>query len=264
MTSYQDKCEWYKGSGKLNGKNALVTGGNKGIGRSIAIIFAKEGANVAIAYHRKDSPEAEETRKLIENEGRKCVQLSGDLKDPSHCVDIVQQTVNQLGGLDILVNNAGKIAWHEDFDQLTNEAVSDIFKVNVLALFNVTREALKHMKDGSSIINTGSAMAYTGCPTLIDYSASKGAVISFTRSLALRLAKRNIRVNAVAPGPILTPMVESTIPRDVLDAEAKKVALHRVGHPQEVGPAYAFLASQDSSYITGQTIHINGGEIVNG
>ncbi len=249
----------YKGSDKLKGKTALITGGDSGIGRSVAVHFAKEGANVAIIYLSEDD-DAKKTKKLVEEAGGKCLVIEGDLKEEAFCRKMVQETVEKLGGLNILVNNAGMQFPKEDPQEVTSEQVHKTFQTNIYPYFYTVHEALKHLKQGDCIINTTSVTAYRGSKHLLDYSSTKGAITSFTRSLSKMLAEKNIRVNAVAPGPIWTPLIPSTF-EDVSEF-GQKVPMGRAGQPSEVGPAYVFLACEDSSYITGQVIHVNGGEII--
>jgi NAD(P)-dependent dehydrogenase (short-subunit alcohol dehydrogenase family) len=253
----------YKGSGKLEGKTALITGGDSGIGRSVAVHFAREGADVAICYLKEEETDAQETKSLVEKEGRKCLLLPGDLRDKEYCKNIVDQTVKEFGKLNVLVNNAGENYYETDFLKLKDEDIEDIFDVNVISMFRVTREALKHLKEGDAIIMNASVNAYKGNEVHVDYSATKGAVISLVRSLAKQLAEKKIRINAVAPGPIWTPLIVSSLPKDKIKEFGKDSALGRAGQPSECGPGFVFLACDDSSYITGQCIHPNGGMIIN-
>lgn len=255
--------ENYTGSGKLKGKTALITGGDSGIGRSVAVHYAREGADVAIVY-LDENIDAEETKKLIEAEGRKCLLLRGDVSEKEFCVRAIEQTVKQLGKLNVLVNNAAKQFPQEELDGINEQQLETTFKTNIFPYFYLSQEALKHFNEGDTIINTTSVTAYRGSEHLIDYSATKGAIVTFTRSLSKNLAKKNIRVNAVAPGPIWTPLIVSTFDEEKIKNFGKDTPMGRAGQPSEVAPAYVFLASEDSSYITGQIIHINGGEIVNG
>ncbi|PHK18083.1 short-chain dehydrogenase [Nostoc linckia z15] len=255
--------ESYKGSGKLQDKKALITGGDSGIGRSVAVHFAREGADVAIVYLDEDK-DAEETRKLVEKEGRKCVLIPGDLKEEEFCKHAVQKAFDELGGLNILVNNAAIQFPKTDFSAITGQQVRETFNTNIIPFFYVTREALTHMGEGDSIVNTTSVTAYRGSEHLIDYSSTKGAIVSFTRSASGMLADKGIRVNGVAPGPIWTPLIPATFKGEEVAKFGQDVPLKRAGQPAEVGPAYVFLASEDASYITGQIIHVNGGEVVGG
>ena len=252
----------HKGSGKLAGKVALVSGGDSGIGRGVAIAFAKEGADVAIVY-LNEHKDAEETRRLVEKHGRTCLTIAGDLGYESFCRQAVEQTVSELGRLDVLVNNAAEQHPQENIEDIDREQLERTFATNIFSMFFLTKAAMKHLKPGASIINTTSVTAYRGSAQLLDYSSTKGAIVGFTRALALNLAKKNIRVNAVAPGPIWTPLIPSTFPKEKVEKFGSDVPLGRPGQPEEVAPSYVFLASDDSSYFTGQVLHPNGGEIVN-
>jgi NAD(P)-dependent dehydrogenase (short-subunit alcohol dehydrogenase family) len=252
----------YQGSGKLQGKVALITGGDSGIGRSVAIFFAKEGADVAILYKEEDK-DAQETQHLVEAEGHKCVAIAGDIGDESFCQQAVQQTVKELGHLDILVNNAAEQHPQESIEKISEEQLERTFRTNIFGMFFMTKAALPHLKEGSAIINTTSVTAYKGNPQLLDYSSTKGAIVAFTRSLSQSLVERGIRVNGVAPGPIWTPLIPSTFPEDKVKSFGAQVPMQRPGQPEEVAPSYVFLASDDSSYMSGQILHPNGGEVVN-
>jgi len=253
----------YKGSDKLKGKIALITGGDSGIGRSAAVHFAREGASVAIVY-LEEHKDAESTKAIVENEGQKCLLISGDLKDEDFCKNAVKQTVKELGGLNIVVNNAAVQFPQTEFKDITGSQVRETFETNILPFFYVTREALNHLQKGDSIINTTSVTAYRGSEHLIDYSSTKGAIVSFTRSTSAMLAEKGIRVNGVAPGPIWTPLIPASFrPQDVAKF-GQDTPMKRPGQPSEVGPAYVFLASEDASYITGQVLHVNGGEMTGG
>jgi NAD(P)-dependent dehydrogenase (short-subunit alcohol dehydrogenase family) len=253
----------YKGSGKLAGKTALITGGDSGIGRSVAIHFAREGADVAIVYF-DEHEDAQKTKGLVEAEGQKCLLLPGDLKDEKFCQLSVKQTVADLGQLNIVVNNAAVQFPKEEFKDISPAQVRETFETNIFPFFYITQHALNFMNDGDCIINTTSVTAYRGSLHLLDYSSTKGAIVSFTRSAAGMLAKNGIRVNAVAPGPIWTPLIPASFTAEEVAKFGKDVPMERPGQPSEVGPAYVFLASNDASYITGQVIHINGGEVVGG
>ncbi|GAB3542020.1 SDR family oxidoreductase [Pontibacter brevis] len=251
----------YKGSDKLKGKVALITGGDSGIGRSVAVHFAREGADVAIVYLNEDK-DAQDTKKMIEDEGRKCIILAGDVGDEEFCQKAVQRTVDELGKLDILVNNAAEQHEQMDLKDISKEQLQRTFQTNIFGMFYITKAALKHLPKGSAIINTTSVTSYRGSHHLMDYSSTKGAITAFTRSLSANLAEQNIRVNAVAPGPIWTPLIPASFSEEKVKEFGQNVPLKRPGQPSEVGPAYVFLASDDGSYITGQVIHINGGEQV--
>ncbi|PLS02959.1 SDR family oxidoreductase [Neobacillus cucumis] len=253
----------YKPGGKLAGKTAIITGGDSGIGKSVAIYFAKEGADVAIVY-LEEHQDAEETKQLIGAEGRKCLLFSGDIGSEDTCKEIVNSTINQFQKLDILVNNAAEQHPQESLLNITSAQLEKTFRTNIFSFFYMTKMALPHLKKGASIINTASITAYHGNEQLLDYSATKGAIVSFTRSLAMSLAKQGIRVNGVAPGPIWTPLIPSTFPEDQVAAFGSNTPLGRAGQPHELAPSYVFLASDDSSYVSGQMIHVNGGTIVNG
>jgi NAD(P)-dependent dehydrogenase (short-subunit alcohol dehydrogenase family) len=259
----QDEDIGYKGSNKLEQKIALITGGDSGIGRAVAIAFAKEGADIAVVY-LNEHDDAKETKKKVEKQGRRCILISGDVGDENFCRKAVEQTVKDLGRLDILVNVAGEQHPQEDIQNITKEQLERTFRTNIFSFFYLIKAALKHMKEGSIIINTTSVTAYKGNPILLDYSSTKGAIVAFTRSLSRNLATRGIRVNAVAPGPIWTPLIPSTFDAKKVSEFGSETPMGRAGQPYEVAPCYVFLASRDSSYITGQVLHPNGGDIVNG
>lgn len=252
----------YKGSDKLDGKVALITGGDSGIGRAVALFFARECAEIAIVY-LNEHQDAEETKRMVEGEGRKCLLISGDIGDEKFCQQAVERTVRELGRLDILVNNAAEQHPQKSITDITSEQLERTFRTNIFSFFYMTKAAVSHLKPGSAIINTASVTAYRGSPHLLDYSATKGAIVAFTRSLSGQLVEKGIRVNGVAPGPIWTPLIPSTFPADEVATFGSDVPMGRPGQPEEVAPCYVFLASDDSSYITGQVLHPNGGEILN-
>jgi NAD(P)-dependent dehydrogenase (short-subunit alcohol dehydrogenase family) len=252
-----------RGSGKLAGKVALISGGDSGIGRAVAIAFAREGADVALVY-LEEHGDAGETCRLVDEQGGRCLPIAGDVKKRAFCDRAVERTVKVLGRLDVLVNNAAVQFPHEDFLDLTDEEIEETFRTNIFSFFYLTRAALPHLAEGSAIVNSTSVTAYRGSHHLIDYASTKSAIVGFTRSLAANLAKRKIRVNAVAPGPIWTPLIPASFPRKHAKKFGKDTPLGRPGQPEEVAPSYVFLASDDSSYMTGQVLHPNGGEIING
>ena len=253
----------HRGSGKLAHKVALITGGDSGIGRAIAIAFAKEGADVAITY-LNEHKDADETKAEVEKHGRRCTLLAGDVGDPQVCERWVQETLREFGHLDVLVNNAAEQHPQKSLTDISVEQLERTFRTNIFGQFFLTKAALPHLKEGSTIVNTTSVTAYRGSEQLIDYSSTKGAIVSFTRSLSKNLASKKIRVNAVAPGPIWTPLIPSTFPKEKVESFGKDVPLERPGQPEEVAPCFVFLASEDSSYMTGQVLHPNGGELING
>jgi NAD(P)-dependent dehydrogenase (short-subunit alcohol dehydrogenase family) len=251
------------GSGKLLDKVALITGGDSGIGRAVAIAFAAEGAHVAIVY-LNEKVDATETKRLVEQHGRRCLLIAGDIGREPFCRNAVKQTVKQLGRLDILVNNAAEQHPQKSLEAITERQLVDTFRTNIFSYFFMAKAALPHLPKKGAIINTTSVTAYRGSAALIDYSSTKGAIVSFTRSLAHAVVKKGIRVNAVAPGPIWTPLIPATFPGEKVETFGSDVPMGRAGQPNEVAPCFVFLASTDASYITGQVLHPNGGEIVNG
>lgn len=253
----------YRGSGKLQDKVALITGGDSGIGRAVAIAYAKEGAEIAIIYFNEHA-DAAETKRQVEEEQRRCLTIAGDIGDEQFCQHAVEQTVKELGHLDILVNNAAEQHPRKSIDQISAEQLERTFKTNIFSFFYTVKATLKHLKKGSAIINTASVTAYRGSPELLDYSATKGAIVAFTRSLSQALIEKGIRVNGVAPGPIWTPLIPSTFEADKVATFGSDVPMKRAGQPEELAPGYVFLACNDSSYMTGQILHLNGGEIING
>lgn len=253
----------YTSSGKLKDKVAIITGGDSGIGRAVAVLFAKEGADVVISF-LDEQKDADETKRHVEEQGRKCLLIPGDIGNEAICQQIVSETINTFGKIDILVNNAAEQHPQKGIEDITNEQLERTFRTNIFSFFYLTKAALPHLKKGSAIVNTSSVTAYAGNEQLIDYSATKGAITSFTRSLALSLAGKGIRVNGVAPGPIWTPLIPSTFPADQVATFGANTPMKRPGQPEELAPAYVFLAGDESSYMSGQIIHINGGKIVNG
>jgi NAD(P)-dependent dehydrogenase (short-subunit alcohol dehydrogenase family) len=252
-----------RGSGRLAGRTALITGGDSGIGRAVAIAFAKEGANVAIAF-LNESADAVQTRKRVESLGRACLLLPGDVGNSEECERMVTATLAKFGGIEVLVNNAAEQHPQESLEKISDAQLEHTFRTNIFGYFYLTRAVLPYLKKGAAIINTTSVTAYRGSPQLLDYSATKGAIVAFTRSLALNIVSRGIRVNAVAPGPIWTPLIPATFPREKVETFGSDVPMRRAGEPEEVAPCYVFLASDEASYITGQVLHPNGGEIING
>ncbi|MFD1176840.1 SDR family oxidoreductase [Paenibacillus puldeungensis] len=254
----------YKAAGKLQGKVAIITGGDSGIGRAIAVAYAKEGTDVSIVYLSEHS-DAEKTKQEVEQEGRRCLLIAGDIGVEAFATQIVKQTMDFFGRIDILVNNAAEQHPQQDITAITAQQLERTFRTNLFSMFYLTKAVLPHLKKGSTIINTTSVTAYKGNPQLLDYSATKGAIVSFTRSLSMNLiGNKGIRVNAVAPGPIWTPLIPSTFDQQQVAEFGGTTPMQRPGQPEEVAPAYVFLASDDSSYMSGQVLHINGGEIVNG
>ncbi|MEK4377288.1 MULTISPECIES: SDR family oxidoreductase [unclassified Bacillus (in: firmicutes)] len=248
---------------KLAGKTAIITGGDSGIGRAVSVLFAKEGANVVIVYFNEHQ-DAEETKEYVEKEGVKCLLIAGDVGDEALCNEVVRQASQAFPTIDILVNNAAEQHVQPSIEKITSHQLIRTFQTNIFSMFYLTKAVLPHLKKGSSIINTASITAYKGNKTLIDYSATKGAIVTFTRSLSQSLVQQGIRVNAVAPGPIWTPLIPASFAAKDVEVFGSDVPMERPGQPVEVAPSYLYLASDDSTYVTGQTIHVNGGTIVNG
>ena len=257
------QAPYYEGSGKLKGKTALITGGDSGIGRAVAVAFAREGCDVGIIYYDEHA-DAKLTKSYVEEEGQKCYLISGDISRESFCKNSVDKVHKQFGSLDIIVNNAAVQFPRDTITKITAKQLVRTFSVNIFSYFHIVKQALKYLKEGACIINTTSVTAYRGSEHLIDYSSTKGAIVSFTRSLSSSLIKKGIRVNGVAPGPIWTPLIPATFPPDQVATFGSDVPIGRAGQPEEIAPCYVYLASSDSSYMTGQILHPNGGEIVNG
>ncbi len=247
---------------RLRNKIAIITGGDSGIGKAVAIAFAKEGADIVIAYH-EDNEDARSTAARIESIGQQCLLIPGDIRKPAHCNKIIQQTVNRFDKLDILVNNAGIQFPQEELSAITPDQLKKTFETNIFAMFYLVQAAEPYLQEGASIINTTSVTAYRGSSHLLDYSATKGAIVSFTRSLSAYFAKYKIRVNGVAPGPVWTPLIPATFPPSHVSSFGSDTPLGRAGEPVEIAGCYVFLASDEASYVTGQILHPNGGEIVN-
>jgi NAD(P)-dependent dehydrogenase (short-subunit alcohol dehydrogenase family) len=254
----------HQGTGKLAGRVAMITGGDSGIGRAVAVLFAREGADVAIGHLAGEDTDANETVKLVEAEGRRCLTLPGDVGDEAFCQEAVARTVRELGRLDVLVNNAAEQHTTQSIAEISAEQLERTFRTNIFAMFFMTKAALPHLGEGSAIVNTTSVTAYQGNPSLLDYSSTKGAIVAFTRSLSQQLVDKGIRVNAVAPGPIWTPLIPATMPEEKVASFGKDVPMGRPGQPEEVAPCFLFLASDDASYMAGQVLHPNGGNVVNG
>ena len=255
--------ETYRGSGKLAGKRALITGGDSGIGRAVALAYAREGADILFTYQEPEEADARETIRLVEDAGRKVVAMRGDLRDEQHCQAVVARAVTDLGGIDILVNNAAfQMSQDGGIEDIDTEQLDRVFKTNVYAMFWLTKAALPHLGAGSVVINTSSIQAFDPSPQLMDYAMTKAAIVSFTKSLSQQLAGKGIRVNTVAPGPIWTPLIPATMPEKKVDDFGTETPLGRPGQPAEVAPAYVFLASQESSYITGERIGVTGGRLM--
>jgi NAD(P)-dependent dehydrogenase (short-subunit alcohol dehydrogenase family) len=255
---YQPK---FPGCGRLKDKVALITGGDSGIGRAVAVAMAREGAKIAIVY-LEEHKDADETAKAVEAEGSRAVKIAGDVGDEKFCRDAVGRTVKEFGRIDILVNNAAEQHETEDFREIEAKQIERTFRTNIFSFFFMAKHALRHMKKGASIINTTSVTAYKGHKTLLDYSATKGAIVTFTRSLSKALVKDGIRVNAVAPGPIWTPLIPASFEPERVAKHGASTPMERPGQPNEVAPCFVFLASEEASYISGQVLHPNGGNVV--
>jgi NAD(P)-dependent dehydrogenase (short-subunit alcohol dehydrogenase family) len=252
--------ESYRGSGKLQGRRAVITGGDSGIGRAVALAFAREGADVVLAFLEEEAEDARKTVEVVEAAGRRAVTMPGDLQDASYCQALVQRSVDELGGIDILVNNAAYQMFHDGLADISAEELDRTFRVNILSMFHTCRVALEHMQPGSAIINTASIQAYQPAPNLMAYAATKAAIVNFTANLAQETAERGVRVNAVAPGPVWTPLIPATMPEGKVEGfGGDESPLGRAAQPAELAPPYVFLASQESSYINGETIRVTGG-----
>jgi NAD(P)-dependent dehydrogenase (short-subunit alcohol dehydrogenase family) len=253
----------YRGSGKLEGKAAIVTGGDSGIGRAVSVLYAKEGADVAVVY-LDEHEDAEHTKGMVEEEGRRCLTIAGDVGEESFCREVVERTVGELGRLDVLVNHAGEQHEQKRFEDITSEQLERTFRTNVFSMFHLIKAALAHLPEGGSIVNTTSITAYQGNPSLIDYSATNGAIVALIRSLAISLVDRGIRVNGVAPGPTWAPLIPASFDAEKVEDFGQQTPMGRIGQPAEVAPSYVFLASSDASFMSGQVLHPNGGTVVNG
>lgn len=253
----------YRASGRLLDEAALITGGDSGIGRAVAVAYAKEGADVAVVYLSNDD-DARVTREHVEAAGRRCLLVKGDVKDEAFCREAVRKTVEAFGKLNVLVNNAGVQYVQDDIEAISAEQLDETFRTNIFSYFYMVKAALPHLHPGDAIVNTASITAYKGNPKLLDYSATKGAIVAFTRSLSQSLAPKGIRVNGVAPGPIWTPLIPSSFSAEQVEKFGQSKPLGRPGQPEEVAPSYVFLASRDASFFSGQILHPNGGEVING
>jgi NAD(P)-dependent dehydrogenase (short-subunit alcohol dehydrogenase family) len=249
----------YRGCGRLAGKKTIITGGDSGIGRAVALAFAREGADVLISYYNEDA-DAKETQRLVEDAGRRCVLMPGDIKDPEHCRAIVSTAISKLGSIDVLVNNAAHQASFSSLTDITDEEWDVTFRTNVHAMFYLTKAAVAHMKAGAAVINTTSINADTPSPQLLAYATTKGAIQNFTAGLAQLLAEKGIRVNCVAPGPIWTPLIPSTMPAEKVKDFGKQVPMQRPGQPKELAPVYVMLAADEASYVSGATVAVTGGK----
>jgi NAD(P)-dependent dehydrogenase (short-subunit alcohol dehydrogenase family) len=251
--------ESYRGSGRLQGRRALITGGDSGIGRAVAIAFAREGADVAVAHLPEEQEDGDETVRFVEEAGRKALSLPGDVTDEAYCRDIVEQTVAEFGGIDILVNNAAYQMAHEGLEDISTEELEHTFRTNIFALYHTCKAALPHMKPGAAIVNTASEQAFEPSPSLMAYAATKAAIVNFSKNLSQQVLERGIRVNVVAPGPIWTPLIPATMPAEEVESFGQQAPIGRAGQPVEVAHAFVFLASDESSYISGETIGVTGG-----
>jgi NAD(P)-dependent dehydrogenase (short-subunit alcohol dehydrogenase family) len=265
MMRPQPKTDDYKhiSSGKLLGKVALITGGDSGIGQAVAVAYAREGADIVNVY-LNEHKDADETKKMVNKEGRTCLNVSGDLGDEYFCIKAVAEALDVFGRLDIIVNNAAEQHPQQSIEDITSEQLEKTFRTNIFSMFYLVKAALPYLKEGSVIINTTSVTAYRGSGHLLDYSSTKGAIVAFTRSLSQQLADKKIRVNGVAPGPVWTPLIPSTFEEEEVEQFGADVPLKRPAEPEEIAPSFVFLASDDSSYMTGQILHPNGGEVING
>jgi hypothetical protein len=253
-------AETYKGAGRLEGKAALITGGDSGIGRAVALAFAREGADVLISYLEEEERDARETAGAVESSGRRCVRVPGDIRDEAHCQSLVERAVKEFGKLDVLVNNAAFQMTHDSIAEISSEEFDRTFRTNVYAMFYLCKAALPHMPEGGSVINTASIQAYQPTPQLLAYAATKGAIVTFSKALAEEALKQGVRVNVVAPGPIWTPLIPSTMPHEKVETFGQDTPTGRPGQPAELAPVYVFLASQESSYVSGEVIGVTGGK----
>jgi len=254
--------ETYRGSGRLEGKKTIITGGDSGIGRAVALAFAREGADVLISYLEEEEQDARETARVVEDAGRKCVQAPGDISEEAQCQALVQKAVDEFGRIDVLVNNAAHQRTVEGIADISSELLDRTFKTNIYAMFWLVKAALPHMPEGASIINVGSAQAYKPSPTLLPYSATKGAIVTFTEGLAQDVVQYGLRANVVAPGPVWTPIIPASMPGDTVSQFGQQSPTGRPGQPAELAPAFVFLASQEASYVNGAVIDITGGQPV--